>query len=403
MTRQTSRSRCSSPTGRSATRPGRCGRPATARCSTACSGLPLFPWTPVKAYALGDANVQVRYLNQFFLWNQAQSVEELFDIQARVPRRPVGQHHRRRPCGRRPATPTCRSVPNVPDGKARRAAAGAARPGDLHRARGCRRSTGPAASARGAPTPTPAVPGIFGPSQPAPDRRSGTTTSPTATTSFWLSNPEEPPGGLRPDHRRPRARSRRCALRLRCCRGCRHRELRPRRRTFTQDELQDHGVQQPPRGRRAGARRASSRCCRSLGGSAPTSACTAVATDRGRATPWPDGTCRDDLGLAARRSCSGRFWATCRRRCCRSTSLGIVTRLLPSQVLRACCRCRWCRLEGVPWEPAVRPGRPGATRRSRPRHRATSGSPSALRRRHRRPPAAPASRSTPGCGAGGTR
>src|SRR5690606_38635476 len=43
-------------------------------------GLPLFPWTPVKAYALGDANVQLRYLNQFFLWNQAQSTEELFEI-----------------------------------------------------------------------------------------------------------------------------------------------------------------------------------------------------------------------------------------------------------------------------------------------------------------------------------
>src|SRR5690606_1397144 len=38
-------------------------------------------WTPLKAYALGDANVQVRYLNQFFLWNQAQSTDELLAIQ----------------------------------------------------------------------------------------------------------------------------------------------------------------------------------------------------------------------------------------------------------------------------------------------------------------------------------
>lgn len=43
-------------------------------------GLPLFPWTPLKAYAIRDANEQVRYLNQFFLWNQAQTAEEILDI-----------------------------------------------------------------------------------------------------------------------------------------------------------------------------------------------------------------------------------------------------------------------------------------------------------------------------------
>ncbi|MDQ2650513.1 MAG: penicillin acylase family protein, partial [Actinomycetota bacterium] len=47
-------------------------------------GLPLFPWTPVKAYALADANVQLRYLNQFFKWNHAQSTEELFDINSEL-------------------------------------------------------------------------------------------------------------------------------------------------------------------------------------------------------------------------------------------------------------------------------------------------------------------------------
>jgi acyl-homoserine-lactone acylase len=40
-------------------------------------GLPLFPWTPVKAWALGDANAaNFRYLNHFFETNLAQSVRE---------------------------------------------------------------------------------------------------------------------------------------------------------------------------------------------------------------------------------------------------------------------------------------------------------------------------------------
>ena len=48
---------------------------------TSVLGLPLFPWTPAKAYALGDANRHIRYLNQFFTWNHAQSTEELFELQ----------------------------------------------------------------------------------------------------------------------------------------------------------------------------------------------------------------------------------------------------------------------------------------------------------------------------------
>jgi acyl-homoserine-lactone acylase len=40
-------------------------------------GQELFPWTPVKAFAMGDANApSMRYLNHFFKTNDAQSVEE---------------------------------------------------------------------------------------------------------------------------------------------------------------------------------------------------------------------------------------------------------------------------------------------------------------------------------------
>jgi acyl-homoserine-lactone acylase len=52
---------------------------------TSILGLPLFPWTPVKAYALGDANYEnFRYLNHFLKTDQAQSVREYDRIQRRI-------------------------------------------------------------------------------------------------------------------------------------------------------------------------------------------------------------------------------------------------------------------------------------------------------------------------------
>ncbi len=43
-------------------------------------GLPIFPWTSNKAFAIQDANDQFRYLNHFFEKNFAQSVRELYDV-----------------------------------------------------------------------------------------------------------------------------------------------------------------------------------------------------------------------------------------------------------------------------------------------------------------------------------
>ncbi|MEX2193699.1 MAG: penicillin acylase family protein [Thermoleophilaceae bacterium] len=48
---------------------------------TAILGLPIFPWTPASGYSLGDVNANnFRYLNHFFLTNQAHSVSELDGI-----------------------------------------------------------------------------------------------------------------------------------------------------------------------------------------------------------------------------------------------------------------------------------------------------------------------------------
>ncbi len=48
---------------------------------TSILGLPLFPWTPTTAYAMGDVNAEnLRYLNHFFETDHAQSTKELYEI-----------------------------------------------------------------------------------------------------------------------------------------------------------------------------------------------------------------------------------------------------------------------------------------------------------------------------------
>jgi acyl-homoserine-lactone acylase len=48
---------------------------------TSILGLPIFPWTPTTAFAMGDANApNFRYLNHFFEINHAQSSPEVLEI-----------------------------------------------------------------------------------------------------------------------------------------------------------------------------------------------------------------------------------------------------------------------------------------------------------------------------------
>ena len=49
---------------------------------TSILGLPLFPWTPVTAFAMRDANaLNFRYINHFFAVDQAQTVAQIYGIQ----------------------------------------------------------------------------------------------------------------------------------------------------------------------------------------------------------------------------------------------------------------------------------------------------------------------------------
>lgn len=51
---------------------------------TSILGLPVFPWTPERAYAMFDANDQFRLLNHFFAVNQLQTVGELDALERRL-------------------------------------------------------------------------------------------------------------------------------------------------------------------------------------------------------------------------------------------------------------------------------------------------------------------------------
>jgi acyl-homoserine-lactone acylase len=52
---------------------------------TSILNLPLFPWTPLKAYALGDVNYEnFRYLNHFLETDRAQNVREYDRIERRI-------------------------------------------------------------------------------------------------------------------------------------------------------------------------------------------------------------------------------------------------------------------------------------------------------------------------------
>jgi acyl-homoserine-lactone acylase len=148
-------------------------------------GLPLFPWTPVKAFALSDANVQMRYLNQFFLWNQAQSVDELFDIQKEYLSVPWVNTIAADRSGQALYSDVS-TVPNVPDAKATGCS------GVLglvtFTALGLPTLDG-ARSECGWDTDTDAiVPGIFGPGNLPHVVRTDFVTN--GNDSFWLSNPD---------------------------------------------------------------------------------------------------------------------------------------------------------------------------------------------------------------------
>jgi acyl-homoserine-lactone acylase len=171
---------------------------------TSILGLPLFPWTPTSAYAMGDANApNFRYLNHFFETDRAQSTSELDQVLRR--NQGVPWVNTIAADSRGKAYYADQSVvPNVPDAKAQ----------------ACNTALGVAAFAAlrlpvldGSRTacnwdndPDALQPGIFGPSHlPSLFRDDYVTNS---NDSYWLSNPKQPLTGFARiigDERTPRA------------------------------------------------------------------------------------------------------------------------------------------------------------------------------------------------------
>ena len=155
---------------------------------TSILGLPLFPWTPVRGYALGDVNYEnFRYLNHFLETDRAKSVRAYDRIEREIQGIPwvnsIAADRRGRAYYSMDG-----AIPNVPDAKAT----------------GCSGALGLAVfpltgipildgsrSACGWDTdPDAVVPGIFGPAAiPRLFRRDYVE---NGNDSHWLSNPEQP-------------------------------------------------------------------------------------------------------------------------------------------------------------------------------------------------------------------
>jgi acyl-homoserine-lactone acylase len=155
---------------------------------TSVLGLPLFPWTPAKAYALGDVNFEnFRYLNHFLLTDRARSVKAYDRIEQKVQGIPWVNSIAADRKGRAYYTMDG-AIPNVPDEKATgcSGALGVA----IFPATGIPILDGSRSECGWDTDDDAVVPGIFGPSAiPRLFRRDYVE---NGNDSHWLSNPEEP-------------------------------------------------------------------------------------------------------------------------------------------------------------------------------------------------------------------
>jgi acyl-homoserine-lactone acylase len=155
---------------------------------TSVLGLPLFPWTPVKAFALGDANYEnFRYLNHFLATDRARSVREFDRIGRRIQGIPWVNSIAADRHGRAYYSMDG-SIPNVPDEKATGCA------GVLGLAvfpiTGIPILDGARSACNWDTDPDSVVPGIFGPSAiPRMTRRDYVE---NGNDSHWLTNPRAP-------------------------------------------------------------------------------------------------------------------------------------------------------------------------------------------------------------------
>jgi acyl-homoserine-lactone acylase len=176
------------------------------------SGIPL-PWTPVTAFSMGDVNASnFRYLNHFFFTNQAQSVEQLDNIERTYEGIPWVNTIAADSQGKAYYA-DIGAIPNVSNAKAAQCntPVGIA----TYQLLGLPVLNGSTSSCEWGNDPDAAAPGIFGPSHlPSLVRDDYVTNS---NDSYWLSNPEHPLEGyarIIGDERTPRTLRTRLGLRM---------------------------------------------------------------------------------------------------------------------------------------------------------------------------------------------
>jgi acyl-homoserine-lactone acylase len=159
---------------------------------TSLAGQPLFPWTPLTAYAMGDANASnFRLLNHFLLTDQAQSTHQLDAIERRYQGIPWVNTIAADSTGNAYYA-DIGTVPHVTDELAKSCDTplGAA----TFAAIGLPVLDGSRSACRWPDDPGAAVPGIFAPAhQPSLFRDDYVTNS---NDSYWLSNPAHPLEGF---------------------------------------------------------------------------------------------------------------------------------------------------------------------------------------------------------------
>jgi acyl-homoserine-lactone acylase len=159
---------------------------------TSILGLPLFPWTPTTAYAMGDVNAEnMRYLNHFFETDQAQSTNELYEILKRYQGIPWVNTIAADAKGRA-FYADIGAIPAVPNSKT--AACNTALGAATSAALGLPVLDGSRSSCNWDRDPDAVVPGTFGPSNEPHLFRDDYVTN--SNDSYWLSNPEEPLEGF---------------------------------------------------------------------------------------------------------------------------------------------------------------------------------------------------------------
>jgi acyl-homoserine-lactone acylase len=161
---------------------------------TSILGLPIFPWTPAHAYAMGDANGgNFRYLNHFFGVDVAQTVQQLDQVERKYQGIPWVNTIAADKNGKAYYA-DIGSIPNVSNAKVAQCVNGVLGKAVYQAVPGLPILDGSTSTCAWGTDPDAAAKGIFGPAhEPSMFRNDYVENS---NDSYWLSNPHKPLTGF---------------------------------------------------------------------------------------------------------------------------------------------------------------------------------------------------------------